>query len=215
MSGTGNQHCELPRGSNKVVPVKAGFEPLQLKIMGFAAVILTCCIIFYLFQNVARLETNSARVLVCLMVSLLLGIFFFVWWPAHFELTAVPIINLPMRVVGPVALWLAILTLLMNIMPREDAPYRSYSLVNAPNGQLHYHRGIRIVRPEGVEVEFDLIESRSEPGRLKNILVRFRSGEEDISANLLIPRYKPLSVVFRRSEGLIDVSNLEYGKDQQ
>jgi hypothetical protein len=199
--------------SHREKPIEQGFTPWQLKIMGFLAVILTCGLVLYLFQNVSRLETQSARFLICLLVSLLLGIFFFVWWPKQYELERIPIINLPVRVAGPVVLWLAIFLLLLRVMPKEDAPYRPYSLVNPPSGKIQYHSEIKVIRDGGREADYELIEDRNRSGCLGKILIKFDPGEDEIRASLHIPLYRPLPVTFRRSESAIDVSKLDYSEE--
>jgi hypothetical protein len=190
-----------------------GFGPVQLKLMGFTAIILTCGLVLYLFLNGHRLETQSARVLICLLVSLLLGIFFFVWWPHKYELDKIPLVNLPVRVAGPIVVWLVIFVLLLQVMPREDAPYKAYSLVNAPTGAIQYHRGIKVVRKDGRDVDFELIEDRNKLGQLSKILIRFDPGEDEMAAELRIPLHKPLPVIFRRSDTSVDASKLEYSEE--
>lgn len=190
-----------------------GFGPGQLRVMGFAAVILTVGLILFLFLNGHRLETQTARALICLLVSLLLGIFFFVWWPRQYELDRIPIINLPVRVTGPIVVWLVIFVLLLQVMPREDAPARVYTLVNAPSGVIRYHPEIKVVRKDGREPEFELIEDRNSAGNLGKILIKFEPGEDALVAELRIPLHKPLSITFLRSESTVDVSKLEYVGD--
>jgi hypothetical protein len=190
-----------------------GFSPRQLTIMGVAAILIIIGLIIYLFEHVSRLETLTARFLICLLVSLLLGVFFFVWWPGRYELDKIPVINLPVRVAGPVVLWLVLFNLLLYVMPKEDSPYRMFSLVNPPHGPIPYHRGITVVREGGLPADFELIEDRANVGRLAKILVRFGPGEEEFKASLNVPLHKPLSVVFRRSDSLIDVSHLVYSEE--
>lgn len=213
----GENKADPPKadGSEKAQekPFEQGFGLAQLRVMGFTAVILTCGLVLYLFLNVHRLETQTARFLICLLVSLLLGIFFFVWWPSQYELDKIPIINLPVRVAGPIVVWLVIFVLLLQVMPREDAPYKAYSLVNAPTGAVQYHRGIKVIRKGGKEAEFELIEDRNLLGRLGKILVRFDPGKDEIAAELRIPLHKPLPVIFRRIESTVDVSKLAYSEE--
>lgn len=201
------------RGRPQEPPFEPGFGPAQLRVMGFTAVILTCGLVLYLFLNVHRLETQTARFLICLLVSLLLGIFFFVWWPRQYELDKIPIVNLPVRVAGPIVAWLVIFVLLLQVMPREDAPYKAYTLVNAPTGAVQYHRAIKVTRAGGRAVDFELIEDRHRVGRLGKILVKFEPGEDEIAARLHIPLHKPLPVLFRRSESTVDVSQLVYSEE--
>jgi hypothetical protein len=103
--------------------------------------------------------------------------------------------------------------LLLRVMPREDAPYKLYSLVNPPTGAVQYHREIKIIRQGGREADFDLIEDRNLVGHLDKILVRFDAGEDEFAAELRIPLHKPLPVIFRRDESTVDVSKLKYSEE--
>lgn len=50
-------------------PVQPGFDRWLLTIMGIVSIILICGLILYLFANVSRLASQSARFLICLLAE--------------------------------------------------------------------------------------------------------------------------------------------------
>jgi predicted membrane channel-forming protein YqfA (hemolysin III family) len=97
-----------------------------LAVVSFVASIVL--ILVGLFDPI-RFENNVARFMLCLAVSTLLAIFFFIFYPERIETQLPEAVGLSVRVGGPVALWIGVFLFLWNIIPSPEYT-RVFEVVN-------------------------------------------------------------------------------------
>ena len=188
------------------------FSSRQLRSMAYASwviVLLVCC---FIIVKPNSLEFDVVRVTICLLISLQLSIFFFVFWPQELEMKVIPLVHLPVRVTGPIVLWVIVLALLLVVIPNKYAHWAFYiPKVNNQSVQVPYHRGIEIGKENGEDLIYHLVEKkgRGQLGSLEGVFIQFRPGEDSIKANLHIPGYNPMKVTLYRDKDVLDLPELK------
>lgn len=186
------------------------FSRTLLRVLFFVSISIAAAIFCIVLARPQIVESSTVRYMICLFLSLCLAIAFFVFWPARLEMERVPIINLPVRVTGPVVLWFIVFTLFLNTMPREERFARIYKAVS--NGREYlfmYDRNTKLDRNDGSPLVYQLVPNRDRLGELFGIYVEFKPGEQSIPARLTHYGHDPLDVVFERDKTTFDVSSLK------
>lgn len=103
-----------------IIPETAILTTKHKQILGFIAFVAVTATLIYalIFQN--QFELPVPQFIFCAAIATYLSIFFFVFYPAQFELQRIPVINLPVRVTGPIVLWIVVLWLLLSLIPKTD-----------------------------------------------------------------------------------------------
>jgi hypothetical protein len=191
------------------------FSKKTLRLIFLASLLIAGLVFTFSLLTPTILETGTARYLVCLLLSLCLAIAFFVFWPQRLELTKIPYTEIPLRVTGPIALWLAVFSLFLTTMPREDVFARVFTPIQ--NGKEYvflYDRGTKLQRNgAGPAISYQLIESRDKLGELLGIYVEFEKGEDSFSAWLTHHGFDPVLVTFSREASTFDVSLMKKRED--
>jgi len=144
------------------------------------------------------LETPFSRFWLCLAVATYFSVFFFVFYPQRIVLESFPKFDMPTRVVGPVALCLFLLWILVEMCPQPVV------------GVLHEVR-----YASGLEaVDLRTIRVRTEDSRYKlyalasddkvsfgGLYIQYPPGEIECVVSIDVDLYKPFKVVLNRSAG--------------
>jgi hypothetical protein len=174
------------------------FTPAQLRVMGFSSIALALVVLGFGLLVPDRLDTPMARFLVCLTVSVFLSIFFFVFYPHRYELDRIPLVNLPIRVVGPVVLWIAVLLLLLELAPQSTAhPVGRLFIIKANIERFHYLPDT-LLEPMGKHFKWRLVENRDKPREALGFYVEFEPGDHIYEAWVKHINQQPVKVEFRR-----------------
>jgi hypothetical protein len=146
-----------------------------------------------------RFDNGTARFILCAAISLNLAIFFFVLYPQEIKLTQIPVINLSITLVGPIALYIVLLLLFLKLMPVPSlVAYRLFVPYEGGN------RALRISSQAKVSPQDDRFECYIVPdenGLLAGVCVRFESGQDHYKALFKAPYYKTTEVTFDRGAG--------------
>lgn len=103
--------------SDAAKPLIAILPRRVVVIIAVAAFLLAICLIVWALVRPIDFATSFARFILCLAISFSLGVFLFVSYPSDYRLTKVPLVDLPIEVVGPAALFLILLSVLLKLMP--------------------------------------------------------------------------------------------------
>ncbi len=182
------------------------FSERQLRRMAYAAVGILLFLSTFVIVKPSYLEFEVVRFTTCLLLSLCLAIFFFVFWPQQLELTEIPVIKLPVRVTGPVVLWIIVLLFLLALMPQSAGNYCQFFRPEPP--RLAFSSRIKLEGTKGEPLASHFAEDDRKPGYVGGVYVTFPRGVGSLSANLKVPDHNTLEVTFSRGLNTFDVSGL-------
>src|SRR5262245_27113352 len=131
------------------------FSLRQLKALGICSLIIVMAISAFLIAKPTYLEYDVARTSVCVLISLYLSIFFYLFWPQEIEIKYIPIINLPIRVAGPIVLWFVVLALLLKILTPQGSNWVFYTPIH--DGPVFYLSDTAITKNDGGDLEYHLV----------------------------------------------------------
>ena len=176
------------------------FNQNQLKILAVAALVAVSGLLAWGLVQPSRFEAEVPRFLLCAAISVYLSVFFFVFYPDRYELDTVPVLNLPVRVVGPVALWIIVFLLLWKVMPVGTEAGRLFS-INA-NKPLYYPSNTTLELPDGTPLmNWQLVPDRNNPSVLFGVYISFPTGIAQYRTQFVHPGYGNAIAVFRRDCG--------------
>ncbi len=185
------------------------FTAAQLRLMAFAAMAVLLVLSAYTIFRPYSLEDEMVRFTICLLTSLSLSIFFFVFWPQQLELREIPVINLPVRVTGPVVLWVVVFLFLLRLMPESNGNACQFFRPDMAGEQpLAFSARIRLVDVEP-KCAYHIVPDEKESSQLGGVYVTFPQGVATVAASLKVPFHKPLRVEFSRSRSTVRMSGLE------
>lgn len=163
---------------------RSAFSPAFLRVLATAAVAAAALLLVVFLVWPARLESETARFVFCLMVSLDLAIFFFVFYPTRLEMTEVPVIKLPVRLVGPIVLFVVLLVLLLQLAPSGTQVARLIRPVSHGKSVMVRYSSETTITPREGELAFTwyLVPERERPGVLAGVYVEFAPGKQEYKA---------------------------------
>jgi hypothetical protein len=186
------------------------FPAHQLRFLAYAALGIMLVVVGFTFAMPIYLEYGVVRVIVCLLLSLCLSVFFFVFWPQKLEMQVIPVINLPIRVTGPAVLWCCVLLLLLNLVPVTGNTWAYFTPdMGDSRLQVPYYLQTTLERVAGGELHYRIVKEDGKPGSTWAVLVRFEPAERSIQARLRIRDYKETTVSFVRGKDTFDLSGVE------
>lgn len=185
------------------------FSVAFLRALGVTAVAIAGILLAVFLAWPARLEGEMARFVFCLIVALDLAIFFFVFYPANFELTEVPIIKLPVRLVGPVVLFVVLLLLLLQLAPQVAAGGRLLRPVSHGKPVMVRFSSETMITPREGEPSFIwyLVPERDRPGVLAGVYVEFAPGRLAYRAAWQHGLRSPVDVTLSREKPTFEIGN--------
>jgi hypothetical protein len=166
------------------------------------AILLVTAALAYLFlspEHLRRFETERAKFILCTILALYLGIFFFVLYPQRVVFESSKILDFATRLTGPVALMVFLLALFLKMMP----PYsfaRPFVLdIRAPKDASSSMR----VPPEFLSLHdmspaFRHTKMVGDDGNVVGLLVEFPAEVSKVSAKLKIDGVRDESIEFDR-----------------
>ncbi len=200
------------RETEKINPI---FSPRELRAIAYCAVALTVLVSIFVLAWPWYLEVPNVRTIVCVLLSLAISLFFFVFWPQEIEVKHVPIANIPVRVAGPVVLWFVVLQLFLFIMPTaSDGGQLFFVRPNDPDGNVQYFSTSKLRRAsDGSPVEASFVPDPAKQGHLGAVFVKFKPGESEIEAEFATGFYDTAVLTFRRGERMVQFPELTLKED--
>jgi hypothetical protein len=157
-----------------------------------------------------RFDSPTARFVLCLAIALNLSVFFFVLYPKKVELTKIPGINLTVKLVGPIVLYIVVLLLLLKLMPEAPPPvaYRLFFPHEDGRRTERIRWQLVTLEPADEPFTFYLVPDGQDSSGLAAVCVKFESGRTRYKARFKATFYQPADVVFERgpAEGTFEVA---------
>src|SRR5262245_59124703 len=69
--------------------------PVHLRLLAYASLAVAFAVFVFVLITPLYLEIPTVRAVVCMMLSLPISVFFFVFWPQKLEAKVIPLINVP------------------------------------------------------------------------------------------------------------------------
>jgi hypothetical protein len=190
------------------------FTRPQLRWMAVVALAVLLLVCLFLVLVPRQYDHEAVRFAVCVLLTMCLAIFFFIFWPQELKLTKLPGINLSVSVAGPVVLWLVLFPFLLYWMPpcekpaHEERSHLEYFALSPETARsaVPFHTGVKLLKKDGKGPVFYPVADPGDASALKGVVVEFAPGEDLIRATLQVPNYPPLFVEFRRGAGTAAVS---------
>jgi hypothetical protein len=146
----------------------------------------------------AGFGTSIGRFFFCLTISLYLAVFFFVLYPQRFVLTRIPVIDLPVTLVGPPALWVVFLLLLLALMPLPRDG-RLFKPRYGP-GEMRVSRESVNVIPVHQDRACPAYVVRDHRGEFVGIYVEFHANQREYEATVSAATREDIHWTFRRRD---------------
>ena len=159
-----------------------------------ASILMTCGLVWP-----ERFDNSTARFILCAAIALNLAIFFFVLYPQEIKLTRIPMLNVTIQLVGPIALYIVMLMLFWKMMPVPSLV--AYRLFVPYEGGIRAQRISAQAKVSPRDERFECYIVPDEDGLLAGVCVRFESGQDHYKAWFKAPYYKPTEVIFDRGAG--------------
>ncbi|HEU4560437.1 MAG TPA: hypothetical protein VFS20_21485 [Longimicrobium sp.] len=191
-----------------------------LRVLAVVSFIASIGLILIGLFDPIRFDNNIARFMLCLAISTLLAIFFFIFYPEKVETQLPKAIGLSIRVGGPVALWVTVFVLLWSYIPSPEY-MKVFEIVNNGRRGAMYLGDAQTtyftVDPGEKAPNHMLIGENDGSRHLYGILVVFPPNVREIRAKLHHEGWEtPLPVILTRTgRNLIDVSSVrERGRNE-
>lgn len=185
-----------------------------LRVLAVVSLISSVGLILIGLFDPLRFDNNIARYMLCLAISTLLAIFFFIFYPERIETQLPQAIGLSIRIGGPVALWVGVFFLLWKFIPSPEYT-RVFEVVTNGRGGAMYLGDAETtyftVTPGKKAPDHMLIGENDGSRHLYGILVVFPPNVWEIDAKLHHEGWAaPLPVKLTRTgSNLIDVSSVQ------
>lgn len=195
---------EIPSGQVQ----SAVFEPKHFRWLVFTSFIFVLSLIVFLIGFPGYLDFEIVRFLVLILVSLYLSLMFFILWPHNANIENIPLINLPVKMAGPVVLWLVIFLITNRLMPDDNMQEKVFIINKADeNFRVPYH-DTKLKSDETV-LDYMMIEDADAKSHLRAVYVKFPKGKSDLKARLEFTKYKPIDLTLTRNTNSIFIPKLD------
>lgn len=81
------------------------FPDKHLRVLAYFSFASAIGLIIFILVKPFYMEIGNVKFGISVLLALLFSIFFFILWPQKATLEQVPLINLPIKLVGPIVLW--------------------------------------------------------------------------------------------------------------
>lgn len=184
------------------------FEPKHFRWLVFTSFVFVLSIIVFLIIFPGYLDFEIVRFLALIIISLYLSIMFFILWPHNATIEKIPLINLSVKIAGPVVLWLVIFMITNKLMPNDNIQEKVFIINKADeNFRVPYH-DTKLKSDETV-LDYMMIENASSKSHLRAIYIKFPKGKSNIKVRLEFAKYKPHDVTLTRTMNSIFINKLE------
>lgn len=148
------------------------FSKPQIVIIAVVCFLLSAGLLGLGLWRSQYFEGPTERVLYCVATAFFLSLFLFILYPQHVRLKKIPIIGWPVEIVGPPALFVIVLALLLEILP-EQAKGRLCLAEYPPSSRTRPWRTIGI---EPTDLSYDILISPE--GKFRGIYVWFKDRDK-------------------------------------
>jgi hypothetical protein len=184
------------------------FEPKHFRWLVFMSFLLVLIIVFFLIIFPGYLDFEIIRFFALIIISLYLSLMFFILWPHNATLEKIPLVNLSVKIAGPIVLWIIIFLITNKIMPKENIQEKVFFINKADETfRVPYHE--TTLKSDEAILEYMMIEDAVYKTHLKAIYVKFPKGKSEIKAQLQFTKYQPLNVVLSRTTNSIYINKLD------
>ena len=175
------------------------FTRKLLRILALVSITFAAILLGIGLFNPNYFEIDIARFILCTGIATSLSIFFFVFYPQAIEMNINPIIGVPLRVVGPIVLWFAVLLFLWEWMPTPKYGRLFRPVKNGQPGGMYYggSDSTKLWCPDGSNIKYLLIPNMEDRG-LNGIYIEFEKNVNTYKAKLQHTPYKAIDVEFSR-----------------
>ena len=202
----------LTQNRNRVLSMRRTndsiFTKRQQAILAAIAFAILGAVLAYGILYPEQFEAPIARFILCATIAVYLSVFFFVLYPAKFELEKFPVLNLPVKTTGPIVLWLVVFLLLLKLMPATPDGYgRMFDASNAARALDVCNNDDRSCTLEAalVELEFAdkkdityyIVRDNTIPRLMAGIYIKFLPGDAQYAA-VLHYHHRKVNVEFSR-----------------
>jgi hypothetical protein len=195
--------AEKPPPEAPLISIFPKWLVILMAVASFVAPAVIVCLLTTQDQVLAGMQTGVGRAIFAVAISLYLALFFFVLYPQQIALSKIPGVGVPVRLVGPVVLWIVLVLLLLNVV-----------LPTPPEGRLFEPR----YNGEEIDIRFGSIELKgrensSAPSYLKvpknendrelqGVYIRFESDQASCKAVVEVTGREDNEVTFQRGGGV-------------
>jgi hypothetical protein len=167
--------------------------------MGVASLVVALGVCLFMALAPRYYDHAAVRFALCVLITVPLTVFFFIFWPQELKLTKIPVIDLSVTIAGPVVLWLILFLLLLKVMPPCERPHPEYFALSPGNdpSRVPYHTGTQLLQKDRTSRLCYPVADPGDASSLKGVVIEFRPGEDHIEGTLQVPKYPPLLVEFR------------------
>jgi hypothetical protein len=206
-------------GAGDAVPKNA---PRWLLVsLAVLSLLLASGLALWMINAPANAEPAAARFWLCFAVSLYLTVFFFIilWRQQDLSMdTGLPtwlswLSNQKVKITGPIVLFVVLMVFLYSFSPNRETFMAPYRVDAPPSGLLFDPAGTKVEykgpNPDGFS--YRLISGTGDDhDALKEMLIRFPSGEQAITLEITHPTYKPnFTVTLNRKDQAINLTAME------
>ena len=152
--------------------------PLHFRIVAAAAILGTLVLFVFALLSPSQVESRPSQFFLCAAIGVCLSVMFFVFWPDKYAMDKVPYLHLPVRVTGPVVLWIVVFLLLWTLVPRADRHAGLYYLTGQAE-DIYYNSEDTLRRADNMPLVCSLIPDKDRQ-KLEAFYVEFPPGEDTL-----------------------------------
>jgi hypothetical protein len=182
------------------------FQPKHLRLLVFLSLFLIILFIGFLIFKPFHLDFAIVRYLLLIVISVFIALLFFILWPHDAIMEKVPQLNLPIKVAGPIVLWVLVFFVTNNLLPNDINQTKMF-IVKASNKNVRipYDSDMKIIdNTNTYDLQFKLIEDLKLKTHLYGIVIEFPKGASTIETEISVEPYLPIKLVFDRTKSIIE-----------
>jgi hypothetical protein len=187
-----NTDTDVSKTLVKIIP-----RPV-LAVVGIVCLLTAVIVMLWAVSYPERFADSFVRTVFALLIAFMLAIGAFIMYPVSTRMKGLPFLPASVEVVGPIALFVAVLLVVRGILPVTSGAV--YHEISGPDGgplSGETYRELHVVTL--TRNPFYLVpgENLEEP---KGIVFFFRENQSEIKAKIRMGNHKEELVTFRRSE---------------
>ena len=182
------------------------FEPKHLRGLVFSSFILIILFVGFLIFKPFYLDFAIVRYLLLIIISIFIALLFFILWPHDAILEKVPHLDIPVKVAGPIVLWVLVFIITNKLLPDDISQTKMFIVKAAKeNVRIPYDSDMKILdKSNTYDLQFRLIEDLKLKTHLWGIVIDFPRGSSTIETEIYIDPYMPIALKFDRTKAIIE-----------
>jgi hypothetical protein len=182
------------------------FEARHLRFLVFSSFILVILFVGFLIFKPFYLDFAIVRYLVLIVISIFIALLFFILWPHDAILEKVPYMDIPLKVAGPIVLWVLVFLVTNKLLPDDINQTKMFIIKAAKESvRIPYDSDMKIVdKSNTYDLQFRLIEDLKLKTHLWGIVIDFPRGTSTLETEVLIEPYLPVTLKFDRTKSIIE-----------